>query len=113
MRRLTAAVALILCTAAPAGAHPGHGAEAVTVDGDATRFTPAEVTIGVNENVFWFWEGAISRNHSVTADSGQSESFDSDPDGPPTNETHPQGDSFSHVFRHEGQFTYHCRCTRP
>ncbi len=109
MRRLAAAAALALCSVAPAGAHPGHGAEAVTIDGPGNRFTPAEVTIAVNENVFWFWEGVVSRNHSVTADPGQAESFDSDPDGPPTGATHPEGDSFSHVFSHPGRFTYHCQ----
>jgi len=109
MRRLAAATALVLCSVAPAGAHPGHGAEAVTVDGAALRFSPSEVTIALNESVVWFWEGGISRNHSVTADAGQAEAFDSDPTGPPTDETHPDGDSFSHVFRHEGRFTYHCQ----
>lgn len=109
MKRLAAAVALALCAAAPAGAHPGHGAESVTVDGDAFRYEPAEVTIGVGESVFWFWQGLAARNHSVTADPGQAESFDSDPAGPPTNETHPAGDSFAHTFSEEGRFTYHCR----
>ncbi len=109
MKRLAAAVALALCSVAPAGAHPGHGAESVTVEGDAFRYAPAEVTIGVGESVIWFWQGVVARNHSVTADPGQAESFDSDPAGPPTNETHPTGDYFSHTFGVEGRFTYHCR----
>jgi len=109
MKRLAAALALVLCAAAPAGAHPGHGAESVTVDGDSLRFAPDEVTVGVGESVIWFWQGVVSRNHSVTSDPGQAESFDSDPNGPPTNATHPAGDSFSHTFREEGRFTYHCQ----
>jgi plastocyanin len=109
MKRLAAAVVVTLCWVAPASAHPGHGSEAVTVDGDALRFAPAEVKIGVGENVYWFWQGAVTRNHSVTADPGQSESFDSDPAGPPSNGTHPVGDSFTHTFREEGRFTYHCK----
>ncbi len=109
MKRLTAAVALVLCSVAPAGAHPGHGAESVTIDGDAFRYAPAEVTVGVRDSVIWFWRGVVSRDHSVTADPGQTEAFDSDPGGPPTNQTHPAGDLFSHTFREEGRFTYHCK----
>ena len=109
MRRFAAVLALGLCSVAPAGAHPGHGAEAVTVDGDAFRYAPAEVTVGVGDSVVWFWQGAVSRDHSVTADPGQAESFDSDPDGAPTNATHPAGDSFSQTFREEGRFTYYCK----
>ena len=109
MKRLAVVVALAVFPAAPAVAHPGHGAEAVTIEGDAQRFDPAEVTVGVNESVVWFWQGVVSRDHSVTADPGQAESFDSDPGAVPTNQTHPDGDSFSHVFREEGRFTYHCK----
>ncbi len=109
MKRLVVTVALVLCSVAPAGAHPGHGAESVTVDGDAFRYAPTEVTVGVGESVIWFWQGAVARNHSVTTDPGQAEWFDSDSGGPPTNETHPAGDSFSHTFREEGRFTYHCQ----
>jgi plastocyanin len=109
MRRAALAAALALCSVAPAGAHPGHGAESVTVDGDSFSYAPAEVTIGVGESVIWFWQGVVSHDHSVTADPGQAESFDSDPAGPPTSETHHNGDSFSHTFREEGRFSYHCQ----
>jgi plastocyanin len=109
MRRAGLAVALALCAAAPASGHPGHGAEAVNIQGDTARFTPGEVTVGVGDAVVWFWNGTFARNHSVTADPGQAETFDSDPAGPPTNETHPPGDSFSHTFRTVGRFTYHCQ----
>lgn len=100
---------VIRLSAKQAVAHPGHGAISVTVDGDGQSYEPAEVTIGVNDAVIWFWTGVVSRNHSVTADPGQAESFDSDPEGPPTNATHPEGDSFSYTFRKEGAFTYHCQ----
>jgi plastocyanin len=109
MRRLAAAAALVLCSVAPAGAHPGHGAESVTVDGDALRYSPDAVTVGVGESVVWFWHGVVTRNHSVTSDPGQLESFDSDPDSPPTNDSHPDGDYFAHAFRNAGRFTYHCK----
>jgi plastocyanin len=109
MKRLVATLAVTLWCAAPAAAHPGHGAEVVTVDGDLFRFAPAEVTVAVNQPVIWFWQGDVSRDHSVTADPGQAESFDSDPDGPPTDETHPAGDSFTYTFREQGRFTYHCK----
>ncbi len=110
MRRLAAGIALGLCFAvAPAGAHPGYGGDSVTIEGDAFRYSPPSVTVAVGEPVVWFWQGTLSRNHSVTADPGQAEQFDSDPGGPPTNDTHPEGDSFTHVFSHEGQFWYHCR----
>jgi plastocyanin len=110
MRRIAvAAVALALGFAGAAQAHPGHGADAVTVEGDALRYSPAFLTVGVGDAVVWFWEGTASRNHSVTADAGQAEQFDSDPAGPPTNASHPAGSSFSHVFTNEGRFTYYCK----
>jgi plastocyanin len=109
MRVLTAGIALILLAGAPAAAHPGHGADVVAVEGDNFRYAPETITVGVGDAVVWFWQGEVARNHSVTADPGQAEQFDSDPQGPPSNQTHPVGDSFSHVFRNEGRFTYHCR----
>lgn len=48
----------------------------------------------------------------MTSDPGQAEQFDSDPEGPPTNEAHPVGSSFSHVFNNVGRFTYYCK-THP
>ncbi len=111
MRRLatSAALAFALLPAAGAAAHPGHGAEAVYVDGDAFRFTPPTTTVGVDDTVIWFWDGALFRNHSVTAEPGQAEQFDSDPTGLPTNSSHPDGSTFSHAFTHKGTFTYYCK----
>jgi plastocyanin len=107
-RRLALATALALCAAAPAAGHPGQGIEPVTVDGTTLSYTPDPARLGVGETVIWRWDGA-TLNHSVTADPGQKESFDSDPGGAPN---HSAGDSFSHEFTHQGTFTYHCR-THP
>ena len=93
----------------PAAAHPGHGGETITVDGDGFAYAPATLSVGVNDTVIWFWDGTLFRNHSVTADPGQEEQFDSDPGGLPTSGTHPNGSSFTHTFTHEGTFTYHCK----
>ena len=111
MRRLASATALVfaLLPAAGAGAHPGHGFEPVLVDGDSFAFEPASVTIGVGDSLVWTWDGNLFNNHSVTADPGQAEQFDSDPGRLPTNNTHPRGSSFSHVFAHKGTFTYYCK----
>jgi plastocyanin len=111
LRRLgwSSALALALIPVADAAAHPGHGAEAVTIQGDAFRFSPEVTTVGVGDTVIWFWEGSLFRNHSVTSDPGQAERFDSDPQGPPTTVTHPFGSSFSHAFSHRGRFTYYCK----
>jgi plastocyanin len=111
MRRVAwiAALSLSLAAASPAAAHPGHGADAVTIEGDAFRYTPELTTVGVGDTVIWFWEGSLFRNHSVTADPGQAEQFDSDPGGMPTNASHEWGSAFSHSFRHKGRFTYHCK----
>jgi plastocyanin len=110
VRALAAATAALCCLiAGPASAHPGHGAEPVTIEGDSFSYSPQNVTVAIGQPVIWFWKGTIARNHSVTADPGQAEQFDSDPHGPPDNQTHPEGDYFSHTFRTEGRFTYHCK----
>lgn len=109
MKRLAIATAvLVLGATAAAPAHPGHGADSVTVAGDTFRYSPFRITVGTGDAVVWFWDGRV-RNHSVTADPGQAEQFDSDPGGPPTNASHPEGSSFSHVFQNEGVFTYFCK----
>lgn len=103
------AAALVLVPVAGAGAHPGHGGEAIVIDGDAFEYTPPSTTIGVGDTLIWFWDGTLFRNHSVTADAGQAEQFDSDPAGLPTNASHPDGSTFSHAFTHKGVFTYYCK----
>jgi plastocyanin len=106
MRRpavLAAAAAAALALQGAAAPHPGHGPTLVSVRNQA--FTPAQPTVAVNDAVIWTWDG-LDRNHSVTADPGQAETFDSDPSGAPS---HPFGSQFTHTFTREGRFTYFCR----
>ena len=108
----TVAIALLLSLlppAVPAAAHPGHGADSVTVQGDSFRYSPGTVTVGVGDTVIWFWEGTLFRNHSVTSDPGQPEQFDSDAGAAPSTIAHPFGDAFSHSFTEQGTFAYHCK----
>ena len=69
-------------------------------------FTPDTVHVAPGGTVSWRFAGPDT-NHSVTSDSGQTESFDSDPgnDSP----LHAPGTTFSHTFPSEGRFTYHCK----
>jgi len=67
-------------------------------------FAPPSVQIQPGDTVTWTFKGA---NHSVTADDGQSESFDSDPGQ--TFPVHPLDDTFSHTFNSPGRFTYFCK----
>lgn len=106
---LVAGLTALVAYPTPAGAHPGHAVEPVLVDGDAFAFVPAAVTIRARRSVRWTWQGTLFRNHSVTADPGQRESFDSDPAGPPSNADHPPGDTFTHTFNRAGTYTYHCK----
>jgi plastocyanin len=84
-------------------AHPGHGPGEVLVG--LGRFRPGSITVATDDTVLWFWDGP-DLNHTVTADPGQAESFDSDPTGVPL---HPAGDVYSHRFTRQGSFTYFCR----
>ena len=61
----------------------------------------------MGDTVIWKWIGPAG-NHSVTADSGQQESFDSDPGKQPA-EIHHANFAFPHTFAHLGRFTYGCR----
>ena len=102
-RALTIALGVALALPAAASAHPGHGAESVLVARGA--FTLPKVTVGTGDTVLWLWSGP-DVEHSVTADPGQAESFDSDPSGTPS---HRIFDAYSHRFTQLGRFTYHCR----
>ena len=102
---VTAAVAAALWSPAAAG-HPGHGPGEVGI-GD-NRFTPAKLTVAVGDTAIWLWNGPDT-NHSVTADPGQEERFDSDPDTTPALISHDKGDSFAHRFDRLGKFTYACK----
>jgi plastocyanin len=103
MRRLPLAVALAAVLAPPAAAHPGHGPVEVRVGAGA--FSPASLTVGTGDNVVWTW--GSEPGHSVTADPGQAERFDSDPGT--ASPSHPPDDAFAHVFTRTGTFGYHCK----
>lgn len=100
--------ALALAAAAVAGA----AVPAVAADGSVrianSAYAPSTVTIAPGEQVTWTWAGPDT-NHSVTADAGQSESFDSDPGGSAATISHPAGATFTHRFTQAGRFTFHCR----
>ena len=66
---------------ATAAHHPGHGP--VRVDVGDGAFKPADIRIGTGDTVLWVWSGP-DLDHTVTADPGQAEQFDSDPGGTPT-----------------------------
>lgn len=102
-RALTIALGVALALPAVASAHPGHGPEQVLIARGA--FALPKVTVGTGDTVLWLWSGP-DVEHSVTADPGQNESFDSDPSGTPS---HRIFDVYSHRFTQLGRFTYHCR----
>ncbi len=59
-------------------------------------------TIAQGDSVTWHWDGTgFDTDHSVTADGGQSMTFDS-------GSAHSNGDHFTVVFPTSGCFTYHC-----
>jgi plastocyanin len=103
MRRTTLALALFLLGAL--FAPPALGDASVKIANYS--FSPGSVSIHTGEKVTWNWTGS-DKNHTVTSDPGQAESFESHPgmsiitDGPP-------GETFSHTFTHTGKFTYYCR----
>lgn len=92
--------ALVVAAAAPA--HTGF--HVVEVGGYA--FTPATTTVETDEEVLWTWPG-VDRDHSVTAEPGQAEAFDSDPGG--VTGPAPRSRGFSHVFRTPGTYRYVCK----
>lgn len=71
-------------------------------------FAPSTVSVDPGDTVTWRWAGPDT-NHSVTASSGQEESFDSDPGRVPNSADHPPGDSFEHTFTRVGSFRYRCK----
>jgi plastocyanin len=97
---LIAGVVLALSAAAPAFAAD------VTIQNFS--FTPGTVTIAQGDTVNWHYAGPDT-NHSVTSDAGQADSWDSDPNGPPSSVTHPPGTVFPHTFNTPGTFTYFCK----
>src|SRR5690349_3136872 len=102
MRGLITPAVLVALGAAAA---PAHAAD-VTIKNDS--FMPSSITITQGDAVKWTWAGPDT-NHSVTASSGQAESFDSDPTGTAFTINHSTGDTFSHTFNATGSFTYFCK----
>ena len=99
-------VAALVATPAPTLGHPGHGPSEVYVADNL--FAPATATVATGDTVVWKWYGPVA-NHSVTADPGQTESFESDPGKQPAEIDHAAGFVFTHTFTHLGRFTYSCR----
>ena len=109
MRRLLATgglVVALVAAPAPALGHPGHGPTEIWVADNI--FSAGTATVATGDTVVWKWYGPAA-NHSVTADPGQAESFESDPGKQPAEIVHPVGFVFTHTFTHLGRFTYTCR----
>lgn len=100
--------ALISAVAAAAFGVAAAPASAGDVTIQNFQFSPTPVTIAQGETVTWHYAGPDT-NHSVTADSGQADSWDSDPARPPTSADHPPTSTFEHKFDTPGSFTYHCK----
>lgn len=71
-------------------------------------YQPHTITITVGDTVKWTDTG--NNPHSVTANTGQAESFDSGPNcNAYTGGCLSKGQTFQHTFTHAGTFTYYCR----
>ena len=105
MRRL----ALLLGTVALVALAAPAAADDATVSVGNFEFSPTPVTINQGEKVTWNWDKS-DKNHTVTSDSGQAESFESHPGVPTAAVTDgPSGETFNHTFTHTGTFAYQCR----
>jgi plastocyanin len=96
---------LAVLAALAASAAPASAAD-VTIQNFS--FNPGEVTIAQGDTGTWHYAGPDT-NHSVTADSGQADSWDSDPGGAPTSADHPPTTTYARRFDVAGTFTYHCQ----
>jgi plastocyanin len=106
-RSAVALIALACLSTAPAGdTHPGHGAIPVSIG--QLQYSPANISIYVGDSVLFTWNGPDT-NHSVTSDSGQSISFDSDPGKSSGQIGHSIGDGYGVSFAQVGTFHYHCK----
>jgi plastocyanin len=104
MRRVTAGVGLTVALVVA----PAWGATSeVKVENYA--YTPATVTVDSGDSVTWRFTGpnGDDTNHSITADPGQAETFDSDPG--PLPPLHSTGYTYTHKFTKPGRFTYYCK----
>ena len=105
MRKATLTLALLLVSLAGLAAPSALGDSSVNVANFS--FSPGGVSIHKGEKVTWRWT-AGDKNHTVTSDPGQAESFESHP-GQPVVTGAPPGGTFSHTFTHTGSFSYTCR----
>ena len=109
MRRLLATgglVVALVAAPAPGPRAPSHGPTEIWVADNI--FSAGTATVATGDTVVWKWYGPAA-NHSVTADPGQAESFESDPGKQPAEIVHPVGFVSTHTFTHLGRFTYTCR----
>lgn len=109
MRRAVALLGLALLgalAAAPAAGHPGHVPPSISIT--QFRFSPNTAEQYTDEATTWFWDGPDT-NHSVTADPGQAEQFDSDPGRDPATINHARGASFAVRLTRPGTYGYHCK----
>ncbi|MDX6664894.1 MAG: Copper binding protein plastocyanin/azurin family [Solirubrobacteraceae bacterium] len=103
------ATALVLLGAAPAGSHPGHGPPVISIS--EFKYAPSTVNVVEGDYVFWSWDGPDT-NHTVTADAGQTLTFDSDKGRTGDDVTaspHKTGDGFSVFFKKAGTYAFHCK----
>jgi plastocyanin len=96
-----AAAALAGVAAAAWGALPGRAADQTITVTNPYTYAPASVTVNVGETVTWRWTNGGSPPHSVTADPGQTESFDSG--------LQYEGFTLTHTFSRPGRFRFHCK----
>jgi plastocyanin len=109
-RRLIAAALILVLLAVGSQAALAKDAD-VTIS-DSKGFDPALVTIDAGDTVFWTVDSKALVGHSVTADAGSGEAFDSSPmcDTTPANDNCLKpGDVFEHTFTTPGTFPYHDR----
>ena len=107
MRKATLLLALLLVSLAGLAAPSALGDSSVKISN--FTFSPGGVSIHQGEKVTWSWAGP-DRNHTVTSDPGQAESFESHPGvATPLVTDGPSGETFSHTFSHTGTFSYFCR----
>jgi plastocyanin len=85
-------------------------ARAATTDVSVANFefTPASVQVQPGDTVRWTFAGP-DLNHTTTSDSGQAESWESDPGEATFTVNHSPGDQFSHTFNTAGTYGYFCR----
>lgn len=93
MTKFLAVVAILVVAAVPACASTWQ-VSLVNI-----AFSPADITIGLNDTVHWVWQdGGIP--HSTTSDPGQTELWDSG--------IHSGSFTFDHSFTNVGTFRYYC-----